>query len=106
MEYCLNDILFIQVIRNHDRIEFGRNSRSIHSFSEKNANSNNVRESRHHDIDNSKTHGRLTELNDEKEQPYLDEEGNICQDKIEVMEHVEYDTQIHCKVITYTFKIQ
>ena len=32
-------------------------------------------------------------------QPYLDEEGNICQDKMEMMQHVEYDTQIHCKVI-------
>ena len=30
--------------------------------------------------------------------PYLDEEGNICQDKMEVMQHVEYDTQIHCEV--------
>ena len=30
--------------------------------------------------------------------PYLDEEGNICQDKMEVMQHIEYDTQIHCEV--------
>lgn len=30
--------------------------------------------------------------------PYLDENGSICQDKMEMMEHVEYDKQIMCKV--------
>lgn len=30
--------------------------------------------------------------------PYLDEFGNICQDKMEMMQHVEYDKQIVCKV--------
>jgi len=30
--------------------------------------------------------------------PYLDELGNICQDKMEMMQHVEYDKQIMCKV--------
>ena len=30
--------------------------------------------------------------------PYLDEFGNICQDKMETMQHVEYDKQIVCKV--------
>lgn len=30
--------------------------------------------------------------------PYLDEYGNICQDKMEMMQHVEYEKQIMCKV--------
>lgn len=30
--------------------------------------------------------------------PYLDEFGNICQDKMEMMQHVEYEKQIMCKV--------
>ena len=29
--------------------------------------------------------------------PYLDEFGNICQDKMEMMQHVEYEKQIMCK---------
>ena len=41
----------------------------------------------------------MTRQNNKKASyPYLDEEGNICQDKMEVMQHVEYDTQIHCQV--------
>ena len=40
----------------------------------------------------------ITHQNNKEGYPYLDEEGNICQDKMEVMQHVEYDTQIHCQV--------
>lgn len=42
----------------------------------------------HHDSQQTKKMGR----------PYLDEFGNICQDKMEMMEHVEYENQIMCKV--------
>ena len=38
--------------------------------------------------------------NDKIGPPYLDEEGNICQDKMEMMQHVEYEKQIVCKVKT------
>lgn len=30
--------------------------------------------------------------------PYLDEDGNLCQDKLETMQDLEYDTMIQCSV--------
>ena len=48
-----------------------------------------VDRSAHHDHQQTTKMGR----------PYLDENGSICQDKMEMMEHVEYDKQIMCKVL-------
>ena len=31
-------------------------------------------------------------------QPYLDEEGNLCQDKVETFQDTEYETMIQCRV--------
>ena len=39
-----------------------------------------------------------SEQNENDGHPYLDEEGNICQDRKEIIQRLEYDTQIHCQV--------
>ena len=40
----------------------------------------------------------ISDQNENDGHPYLDEEGNICQDRKEIIQRVEYDTQIHCEV--------
>ena len=40
----------------------------------------------------------ISEQNENDGHPYLDEEGNICQDRKEIIQRLEYDTQIHCNV--------
>ena len=33
-----------------------------------------------------------------KNRPYLDEAGNLCQDKVETVQDTEYETMIQCRV--------
>ena len=82
---------------------YERQNRAISISSENRFSKKSARLSRAEEIEESDTLGKdaIIKKNNKKGHPYLDEEGNICQDKMEVMEHVEYDTQIHCQVKLY-----
>ena len=82
------------------RLGYDRNGRSISAITQNDISSRIGRVSPNGEIKPSETLKMPinSKQNNKKGHPYLDEEGNICQDKMEVMQHVEYDTQIRCEV--------
>ena len=87
-------------VQNKFKNIYARNGRSIPFISENHVSSSIAGISRNREIKSSDINGKpiLSKKNNDEGHPYLDEEGNICQDKMEVMQHVEYDTQIRCEV--------
>ena len=82
------------------RRPYDRNGRSISAITQDDFSSRIGGLSPNGEIKPSETLRRpINSIQSNKEgHPYLDEEGNICQDKMEMMQHVEYDTQIRCEV--------
>ena len=83
---------------------FNRHGRLSSTFSQNDISNRIGRVSSNAEIKENDIH-RAPKQSNKEGHPYLDEEGNICQDKMEVMQHVEYDTQIHCEVIYISYSL-
>ena len=85
---------------------FDRHGRISSAFSQNDISNSIKRLSHNGEMKENDINNRVPKQSNREGHPYLDEEGNICQDKMEVMQHVEYDTQIHCEVfyISYLLK--